>query len=319
MSGKSNKKASSVSLESEGDVLENRKEMTHDDELWVEKFQELQAFHKAHGHIPNVDEHELLFWWMTSQQQALQIAGKLPRNRETLLNELDSNWSKPSTKPSAKPNDEPSGGEEETHNDKRWKIMYNELVAFIKENKHMMVPANVEEYKKLYNWIKKQRQQKKEKTLKAKREERLKAIGFVWVVKSVEPSKSKDTESLSSSEPARKTKTRSAKSKVEQSSLSERRELAQDKVARFKDAPAEDTSDVSRSGKGSVSEEESTGSAETESVISDKHDSEPLEVQNVIERRERPKDKSKPLPDLIEMDATAHARSTKRSASDEGP
>ncbi|GAX13091.1 hypothetical protein FisN_17Hu020 [Fistulifera solaris] len=354
--------------ENNGDVLEVRHETTsRDDKIWMKMYKKLTVFHKANGHcnVPNVDVHESLHTWVTTQQSS-QRAGNLRRDREALLNDLSFDWCSPiaNTRNITK---------KESKYDKAWNHMYQRLLVFRKAQGHTMVTANddnelcewitKQRYKKrngkllsnrkelmdqigfvwdvrddwdeyyqrlvtyklenghmdvkqskdkdLYDWMRRQRQVKRQNKMRADREEQLNEIGFVWSTQSAARKKRHATNSLSSSESACKMKTRSStiaekerntnnelisegkgsfdqtgtprrgktnsQRFVDQPSLMDQRQLAEDKSVRLLNPLRARTEVCSPSRKGLFKGVASKGSAETESAVSWAQESETFE------------------------------------------
>jgi len=99
--------------------------------IWMEKFEELQAFKKQHGHIvvPSINK---LYYWLSRQKQYFKV---LTSEKQKLLLEMGFN---------------PNIISVET----RWTERFEELRAFKKQNGHIRVPQNT----KLSNWLKTQKQ-----------------------------------------------------------------------------------------------------------------------------------------------------------------
>ncbi len=265
--------------------------------LWMDRYNRLAAYKKKNGHI-NVTAHEDkdLTKWIYKQRSRKQ-AGTLRKDREQLLNQLESAWKASNVQ------DMPT----------TWMKMYRRLVAFHEEHGHLVVTAKYD--KELYKWITVQRSSHELGKLSGKGEELLNKIGFAWAAESDIPSQSYNVDSMSTSEPIRKLDTRSAridnrvgnanlqllsdytelhghtdvprrgKTKelgqwlLVQNSPIQRRKLAEDKATKLLDLLKVDAVVNTRSTNWPPSDEESTGSAESsESKISWTHESETSQV-----------------------------------------
>lgn len=142
-------------------------------ELWSEKFEELCAFRRAHGHCHVTHrclEHENLAQWVKRQryQYKLKLEGKrsgLSDERICLLNNIGFIWNS---------------------HDAVWEERLQELLEFKRIHGHCNVPTNYEANPPLAVWIKRQRQIYKkhqdgeQNSMTQYRITQLETIGFAW-------------------------------------------------------------------------------------------------------------------------------------------
>ena len=125
--------------------------------LWEQRFGQLQAFKKVHGHcdVPNEwERNPSLGAWCTTQRMGRR---SLPAHRRRRLEEIGFDWAPI---------------------DKRWERRFAELKAYHARYGHCHVPFGWAENPTLSRWVLKQRQWKKRNS--PERNARLNALGFSW-------------------------------------------------------------------------------------------------------------------------------------------
>lgn len=128
---------------------------------WLVKYKAVLLFAKEHGHLEipwTAPEYDGLRDWLRQQSHRVRLSVK----EKELLNALKE----------YEKDDSPI-------DDKRWKEwddMYRKLMIFYDENGHFVVPKD--EDKKLYNWIKNQRQKHRNNTLSEEKIRKLDESGF---------------------------------------------------------------------------------------------------------------------------------------------
>lgn len=137
------------------------------DDPWPGMLALLVDYKNAHGdcRVPQRwRENRRLAAWV-SEQRELRKNRRLAHDRERMLDELGFDWDPIST---------------------RWETMFTRLVEYKKRFGDTNVRSNSKEFKKLGNWVKIQRRDKKlGRPIGATRLHRLDELGFVW--KFVEP------------------------------------------------------------------------------------------------------------------------------------
>lgn len=126
---------------------------------WERRFQELQAYHAAHGssHISTLSrDNASLARWVSDQRSKYHIK-ELSTDRIARLNSLDFAWSLP---------------------DERWQAKYEQALHYQRRYGHLQIPAQVLEYQSLAEWLKRQRQLYKQRRLPRQRRIALEALGF---------------------------------------------------------------------------------------------------------------------------------------------
>ncbi|GAX21474.1 hypothetical protein FisN_10Hh053 [Fistulifera solaris] len=127
---------------------------------WLERYQELKAFHEKNGHfhVTLANGGQPLGDWMRDQRRRHK-EGKLPAIRKQLLDEIGFVWSY-----------------------SVWMDHYNQLVEFKNAHGHCRLPPS-HENKALKVWVKNQRHDEIAGRLSDERKKLLDDIGFLWTRK----------------------------------------------------------------------------------------------------------------------------------------
>ena len=130
---------------------------------WARYFQELIEFQRQHGHVtvPSHGAGRGLFQWV-SKQRMLKRFNRLRPDRQQQLERLGFNWTYHSPKL-----------------EQAWERRLAELVEFHRLHGHFNVPAR-DGHKQLYVWVNQQRYARHFGLIRADRQQRLEAVGFVW-------------------------------------------------------------------------------------------------------------------------------------------
>mmetsp|Transcript_49382 Transcript_49382/g.104979 ORF Transcript_49382/g.104979 Transcript_49382/m.104979 type:complete len:238 (-) Transcript_49382:25-738(-) len=144
-------------------------------EVWDKNFNELESFHREHGHCDVPRTHQLGLWVMRQRQAYKHYCNdsntQTPSDitayqRVIKLNQLGFKW---------------------TVNN-AWQDHFEKLLNSKQEKGHCNVPNRYDDDRKLGNWVKKQRQLKKDKdngkssSLTDEQKSQLDGVGFRWVV-----------------------------------------------------------------------------------------------------------------------------------------
>jgi hypothetical protein len=127
---------------------------------WLERYQELKAFHEKNGHfhVTLANGGQLLGDWMRDQRRRHR-EGKLPAIRKQLLDEIGFAWSY-----------------------SVWMHHYNQLVEFKTAHGHCRLPPS-HENQTLKVWVKNQRHDEIAGRLSSERKKLLDDVGFLWTRK----------------------------------------------------------------------------------------------------------------------------------------
>lgn len=136
------------------------------DHRWEVMYQRLRNFYYNHGHsrVPQKwqQDKQLALWVQVQRRMFSQ--GKLKKDREQKLREVEFVWSV------------------QTIFDAQWQNHFNKLVAFQKKHGHLRVPSKQTQ---LVGWMERQRLAKSKGQLDRKRKEMLDGIGFIWDFKDI--------------------------------------------------------------------------------------------------------------------------------------
>src|SRR5690606_18918956 len=136
------------------------------DHRWEVMYQRLRNFYYNHGHsrVPQKwqQDKQLALWVQVQRRMFSQ--GKLKKDREQKLREVEFVWSV------------------QTIFDAQWQNHFNKLVAFQKKHGHLRVPSKQTQ---LVGWMERQRLAKSKGQLDRKRKEMLDGIGFIWNFKDI--------------------------------------------------------------------------------------------------------------------------------------
>ena len=131
------------------------------EDKWENKFQELMAFKKEHGHcnVPRShSENPLLASWVGIQRTANR-KGNLNQDRIKRLEKLGFKW--------------------DPH-EAQWEEKYHELADYKKKHGDCNAPFNCSENPQLGRWVSNQRKLYRKGKLSQDRVKRLEKLGFVW-------------------------------------------------------------------------------------------------------------------------------------------
>jgi hypothetical protein len=136
------------------------------DHRWEVMYQRLRNFYYNHGHsrVPQKwhEDKQLALW--VQVQRRMYTQGKLKKDREQKLREVDFVWSI------------------QTIFDAQWQKHFDELVAFHKKHGHTRVPSK---QAKLVGWMERQRLAKSRGQLSKQRMKMLESINFIWDFKDI--------------------------------------------------------------------------------------------------------------------------------------
>jgi hypothetical protein len=147
-------------LLSRNNYFENigRQPPTAYDVLWNPKFEELKAFKETNGHfVVGYAINTPLYDWMIKQKREKKN-GKLSASRSRALDDI-------------------GFFEAPNAHDVLWNAKFEELKAFKETNGHFVVGSAIN--KPLYDWMRKQKREKKDGKLSASRSRALDDIGFL--------------------------------------------------------------------------------------------------------------------------------------------
>jgi len=147
-----------------------RRKGTPKTELWEERYAEMVAYQKEHGHT-NVTkgQNRVLGHWRDVQRE-FRRKGMLSADRIARLDEIGFEWEAPGR----------AGRSREEWHEELWKAKVQELAAFKKRFGHCHVPVLWQENQKLGEWAAAQRDRYREGRLEADRVTRLEELGFQW-------------------------------------------------------------------------------------------------------------------------------------------
>lgn len=133
---------------------------------WEHRYRQLSNFYKNHGHAylpPDKDYEELKDWLVR------QVANKgfLTDKQFRKLNDLGVDWETPLTR------------------EQRWDQMYVRLKDFYLTFGHSRVPQSWEKDKQLTHWVRVQRRNYAHGKLREDREQKLRAVNFIWHIQDV--------------------------------------------------------------------------------------------------------------------------------------
>ncbi|HBJ82988.1 MAG TPA: hypothetical protein DDZ88_03755 [Verrucomicrobiales bacterium] len=132
---------------------------------WEERFAELVAFQKRHGHLRVTRQNETspgLNEWRNNQRVHLR-KGKLSAERKARLEALGFEWA--------------PRGRTAYGNADLWELRFGQLVAYQTVHGHCQVPRK---QGALSEWVNTQRKARRNGRLREDRRERLEQIGFAW-------------------------------------------------------------------------------------------------------------------------------------------
>lgn len=134
---------------------------TDKDLLWQQRYGELAAFKKEHGHarVPATWKNQQLARWVARQRENEQAMAPW---RKQMLNKLGFFWYRDMQK----------------LDEQAWQTKYNQLKEFYKSHKHFKIPATNPEFHSLRIWVDKQRGS--ENKLSGNRKKLLDKIRFPW-------------------------------------------------------------------------------------------------------------------------------------------
>jgi hypothetical protein len=141
---------------------------------WENKFKELRAFKKKHGHVvvPRADPSFIpLCRWIVYQRRKRK-EGTLSEERRVALEELGIQWERPAVS-SSRSDDSEERANTKTQ-DERWKEKFDELRAFYDENGHTKVHSGDT---KLHQWLVNQRRMAGNDSLVNERRVALESLG----------------------------------------------------------------------------------------------------------------------------------------------
>jgi len=138
--------------------------------LWAERYAEMVAFQKEHGHtnVTGKVNKQLSFWRDT--QREFRKMGKLSAERIARLDEIGFEWEAPGR----------AGLRHEEWQKQLWETRWEELVAFKERYGHCHVPVEWEENLILGGWVLTQRRLQRQGKLAEARLRRLETLGFLW-------------------------------------------------------------------------------------------------------------------------------------------
>ena len=130
------------------------------DAAWQQRYEELVAYHRAHGHsyVPLHTGHAQLSDWLRSQK-SLHAAGKLVAERVARLTQLGVQW--------------------QDFRETLWEKRFRELKAFREHQGHCNVPSTCD----LGSWLSVQRQFRRQGRLSDERIGRLTELGVQWALR----------------------------------------------------------------------------------------------------------------------------------------
>ncbi len=132
------------------------------DRRWMANYELLKAYFDAHDNsdVPNRwKENPALASWVSSQRSGRK-AGRLPRDRVQLLDEVNFTW--------------------QSRDVGTWEDRFAEVVAYKETYGHCDIPMRVAEYPKLGGFVNSMRSKRKSGELSKPRIAKLDDIGFVW-------------------------------------------------------------------------------------------------------------------------------------------
>ncbi|MEO5377988.1 MAG: helicase associated domain-containing protein [Magnetococcus sp. DMHC-6] len=135
-------------------------------QYWQKMFQKAVFFKEQFGHlnVPMIwpSEPELEPW--IGHQRRLYLIGKMPRKRVEMLEEIGFIWDR---------------------KESEWEEMFSALLRFRVERKHCVVPKNWKPDPRLAQWVERIRRDWKKGMIPSDKEERLKALDFVFDTREV--------------------------------------------------------------------------------------------------------------------------------------
>jgi len=161
------------SLGMEWEVEDDRKsQKRHRAARWKERFAELVAFQKKHGHLrvtlKNQSSAGMMHW--RDNQRIRFRNGVMPPSQKAKLESVGFEWENPARlSPSM-----------EVHNVELWESMFAKLLAYREEHGHCQVPNSKQADAMLAKWVQRQRHHHKNNTIQPERRQRLEEIGFDW-------------------------------------------------------------------------------------------------------------------------------------------
>jgi uncharacterized protein YjiS (DUF1127 family) len=129
-------------------------------EVWEKHFRELETFRKRHGHCEVVTlskTYAALTDWVYTQRRRRRL-GKLSEEQIQRLDELGFTWN---------------------HAAVRWDECFSKLEAFKKQHGHCIVSTS-KTHSALANWVRTQRQRRKQGKLSEEQIRRLDKLGITW-------------------------------------------------------------------------------------------------------------------------------------------
>lgn len=169
---------------------------TSDGGKWKNIYKRLVEFKRTNGHclVPfNYEPDKALGNWV-SHQRASHAKKIMQKERKDLLDELKFAWT------GGKKPREPHEKLVHVKKPQKWRLQYQKLVDFKRNNGHCLVPFNYEQDKSLRNWVAAQRRFHSADTIRQDRKDILNSLGFVWKVTKLATSSSitHDVRNLSS-------------------------------------------------------------------------------------------------------------------------
>ncbi len=139
---------------------------------WEERFAELVAFQKKHGHLrvtlKNQSSAGMMHW--RDNQRIRFHSGVMPPEQKARLDAIGFEWENPARlSPSM-----------EVHNVELWESMFAKLLAYREEHGHCQVPNSKQADARLAKWVQRQRYHHKNNTMQPERRQRLEEVGFAW-------------------------------------------------------------------------------------------------------------------------------------------
>ena len=139
-------------------------------------YQQLEAYHKEHGHsnVPSMLKTSLSYWVRQQRQARRNEEVRMTPERIAHLDRLGFNWG---SKKRKNPDEI-----QQPRNDKRWQEMYKKIKAYKEEHGHCKVPIQANEHDPelgpLGIWVSYQRQ--KRDIMQQSKKDLLDEIGFHW-------------------------------------------------------------------------------------------------------------------------------------------
>ena len=147
----------------------------HREAKWNQRFVELVAFQKMHGHsrVPKLPPGNKVLWHWRHVQREWRRKGILKPERIARLDAIGFEWEEPDS----------FGRSRDEKWESRWERMFQQLVQFKERFGHCRVVTGWKENPNLAKWVIRQRMAQRRDELRADRKARLDALGFAWQLK----------------------------------------------------------------------------------------------------------------------------------------